>query len=128
MPPLVNTAYFISFGKYGLDAMLRNEFSTIPFGSQWNLYGSVQNSLDPTFTRWTNLLILTLYPFLFHLLALLASILQTRPKSFWAPLEDRRTRLFPDRYPPRDRLARADPNYRPAVSAGAASAVVARSA
>jgi len=111
MPPLVNTAYFISFGKYGLEAMLRNEFGTVPYGTQWNLYSSVQQSLDPTLSRWTNLLILMVYPFALHLIALGCSILQTRPKSFWAPLEDWRSRRLPDRFPSRDKLARADPSY-----------------
>ena len=34
MPPGVNTAYFLSFGKYALEGMLRNEFGTVPYGSQ----------------------------------------------------------------------------------------------
>ena len=47
-----------------------------------------------------------LYPFAFHLLALLSSALQTAPKSAWAPLEDWRTKHFPASYPARDVLAR----------------------
>jgi len=107
MPPGVNTAYFLSFGKYALEGMLRNEFGTVPYGSQWNLFNSILQSLDPTLSRWSNLLILMGYPFGFHLLALASSFLQTRPKSFWAPLEDWKHAKAPDRYPHRDELARA---------------------
>ncbi len=87
--------------------MLRNEFGTIPYGTQWNLFNSVQQSLDPTLSRWRNLVILMIYPFVFHLLALASSWLQTRPKSFWEPLEDRLHRAFPSRFEARDALARA---------------------
>ena len=106
MPPLVNTAYFISFGKYALEAMLRNEFATVPSGTQYYLYHSVQHSLDPSLSRWANVAVLMVYPFAFHLLALLSSLLQTRPKSFWAPLEDWRHKKMPARFPARDVLAR----------------------
>lgn len=107
MPPLVNTAYFLSFGKYALEAMLQNEFATVPYGTRWSLFNSVQQSLDPTLTRWTNVAALLLYPFAFHLLALLSSLLQTRPKSFWAPLEDWLHAKLPSRFPhARDVLAR----------------------
>ena len=107
MPPLVNTAYFLSFGKYALEAMLANEFATVPYGTQWNLFNSVQQSLDPTLSRWSNVAILMLYPFAFHILAMLSSLLQTRPKSFWAPLEDWLHARMPSRFPQRDVLARA---------------------
>lgn len=46
------------------------------------------------------------YPFGFHVLALGSSWLQTRPKSFWRPLEDWRHRRAPERYPHREELAR----------------------
>eukprot|EP00965_Chrysotila_dentata_P076119 2514911-Pleurochrysis_carterae.AAC.4 len=112
MPPLVNTAYFISFGKYAFEAMLLNEFGTVPYGTEWNLYNSNLQSLDPTLTRWTNLLVLMVYPLIFHALAILASFLQTRPKSFWAPLEDCLHKHLRKSFERRENLAHADPNYR----------------
>lgn len=112
MPPFVNIAYFISFGKYAFEAMLLNEFTVVPYGSQWTLYNSVLNSIDPSLTRWTNLLVLVAYPFIFHALALLSSFLQTRPKSYWAPLEDRLHEKFPNKFRRREDLAHADPDYR----------------
>ena len=107
MPFPINVPYFLSFGKYALEALLRNEFGTVPYGTQWNLFNSVQQSIDPTISRWGNILILMLYPFAFHLLALLSSWLQTRPKSFWVPLEDFLHRHAPRRFPAREDLARA---------------------
>ena len=107
MPFPINVPYFLSFGKYALEALLRNEFGTVPYGTQWNLFNSVQQSIDPTISRWGNILILMLYPFAFHLLALLSSWLQTRPKSFWMPLEDFLHRHAPRRFPAREELARA---------------------
>ena len=86
--------------------MLRNEFATVPSGTQYYLYHSVQHSLDPSLSRWANVAVLMVYPFAFHLLALLSSLLQTRPKSFWAPLEDWRHKKMPARFPARDVLAR----------------------
>jgi len=126
MPPLVNTAYFISFGKYAFEAMVDNEFATAPYGSEWTLYNSVLNSLDPSLNRWTNLLVLLVYPFLFHALALLSSFLQTRPKSYWAPVEDYLHDKFPQKFRRRENLAHADPDYqlsarrRPAAARNAA--------
>ena len=74
---------------------------------RWNLFNSILQSLDPSLSRWSNLLILMGYPFGFHFLALASSFLQTRPKSFWAPLEDWKHARAPTRYPHRDELARA---------------------
>ena len=51
-------AYFLSFGKYALEAMLRNEFATVPYGSNWNLFDSVKQSLDPALSRWGNIAVL----------------------------------------------------------------------
>ena len=54
MPVLINNLYFVSFGRYAFEAMVSNEFATVPYGTRWNLFSSIQNSLDPTLSRWTN--------------------------------------------------------------------------
>ena len=89
MPPLVNIPYFISFAKYAYEGLLENEFR-LQANSEWSWYQ--KQSLDPNFSRWTNLLVVALFPFLFHALASTFTFLHTRPKSFWTGLIDSETR------------------------------------
>jgi len=72
-------AYYISFLTYSFEGLQWNEF-----GSCASDYEKIYTlSLDLGLNRWTNILILMLYPLVFHLLALLSSFARTRPRSFW---------------------------------------------
>lgn len=88
MPPVVNIPYFISFGKFAFEGLLENEFNDAPVGSEYNYY--LRNNLDPNLSRWTNLLVLAVFPFLFHVGAALFTFLWTRPQSFWMRFESKR--------------------------------------
>lgn len=59
---------------------------------------------------------LLVYPFIFHALALLFSFFQTRPKSYWAPLEDSLHARFPKAFRRRENLAHADEDWRMSMS------------
>lgn len=84
MPPLVNVPYFLSPCKYAFEGLIQNEFRGA-LGSTWSWYQD--QSLDPNFSRWTNLLALGVYPFLFHALASAFTFLHTRPQSFWTQFD-----------------------------------------
>jgi len=112
MLPMINIPYFLSFGKYAYEGLIKNEFATPQQGTMFLWYDSLFHSLDPLLTKWTNLLILMIFPFIFHALALAFSFLNTRPKSFWKKWEDRAHDWFPKTYRRRENLAHADPAYR----------------
>jgi ABC-type Mn2+/Zn2+ transport system ATPase subunit len=88
MPPAVNIPYYISFGKFAFEGLVQNEFNDAPIGSEYNYY--LRNNVDPNLSRWSNLIILAVYPLLFHCGAALFTFLWTRPQSFWTRFESRR--------------------------------------
>ena len=87
----------ISFGKFAFEGLLQNEFGDQPYGSRWSYYG--YQSMDPELSKWTNLLALGLYPFVFHALAFVFTFLHTRPRSFWTRFDSEAKRA--------ERVARA---------------------
>jgi len=97
MPPVVNIPYIISFGKFAFEGLLQNEFGDQPYGSRWSYFG--YQSMDPVLSKWTNLLALGLYPFVFHALAFVFTFLHTRPRSFWTRFDSEAKRA--------ERIARA---------------------
>jgi hypothetical protein len=66
-------AYYLSFMKYSFEALEQNEWSDC--ASYYMLTQFL--SLDLTLNRWTNLLVLMAYPVIFHLAALLSSLVKT---------------------------------------------------
>jgi len=106
MPPLVNVPYYLSFGKFAFEGLLENEFNDAPVGSEFNYY--MRNNLDPNLSRWTNLLILAVYPLIFHVGAALFTFLWTRPQSFWTQFDSRSRRAK------RTRKARLEKHAAPA--------------
>jgi len=66
-------AYYLSFLKYSLEALELNEW-----GNCASYYMASQFlSLDMTLNRWTNILILMVYPIAFHVAAVLSSTART---------------------------------------------------
>lgn len=71
-------AYFLSFLKYGFEALELNQFENC---QQNEVLLFLQ--VDPTLNKWTNLLVYMAYPVIFHGIALLGTFLRTRSRSYW---------------------------------------------
>ena len=94
IPIWFSFSYYISFYKYALEAVYWNEF----YGRSVYIIKTVTNStatfekvsekvsidvlrafqVDQSLNKWSNLIVLMLFPLIFHLLALVASLMKTR--------------------------------------------------
>ena len=85
---------------------------TYPYHHHLHHLAALLQSIDPALSRWTNMLVLMIYPVIFHALAFAFTFFHTRPKSFWRPVEDFLHRRFPKTFRRRENMAHADPRWR----------------
>eukprot|EP00516_Mucochytrium_quahogii_P001945 CAMPEP_0203744470 /NCGR_PEP_ID=MMETSP0098-20131031/521_1 /ASSEMBLY_ACC=CAM_ASM_000208 /TAXON_ID=96639 /ORGANISM=" , Strain NY0313808BC1" /LENGTH=899 /DNA_ID=CAMNT_0050631985 /DNA_START=330 /DNA_END=3029 /DNA_ORIENTATION=+ len=78
LPVWMKWLYYMLPFKYSFEALERNQFTCVTVGEERDVF-----ALDPTLNRWTNMLVFMFYPPIFHGVAVAASFLHTRPKSYW---------------------------------------------